>query len=290
MVMHYWQMDVFAERPLTGNGLAVFDDARGLSTATMQALTQELRQFESLFLLPGEVAGEYAARIFTVEEELPFAGHPILGAAALLHYLHEPGDNGHWRLRLSMKTVELRTRRQGQGFYAEMDQGEAEWGVRLSGEDARLYAEAFSLAAGDLDARYPVCVVSTGLPYLLLPVNGAALIRARQNRADLDRLLADIGAAFVYLLDVDALEGRTWDPLGVVEDVATGSAAGPVAAYLVEHRRCVRDEPFVLNQGRFVGRPSRIDLRVGTDNRVRVGGTVQLLSRAELLVNPSLLA
>ncbi|MGH8353937.1 MAG: PhzF family phenazine biosynthesis protein, partial [Pseudomonas sp.] len=81
--MHYWQLDVFAERPLAGNGLAVFPDARGLSPAAMQALTQELRQFESLFLLPGGGPSEYAARIFTVEEELPFAGHPILGAAAL---------------------------------------------------------------------------------------------------------------------------------------------------------------------------------------------------------------
>lgn len=90
--MQYWQLDVFAERPLAGNGLAVFDDARGLSASAMQGLTQELRQFESIFLLPGGTADTFSARIFTAEEELPFAGHPIIGAAALLHHLHSPAQ------------------------------------------------------------------------------------------------------------------------------------------------------------------------------------------------------
>ena len=83
MSRRYWQLDVFAERPLTGNGLAVFDDASTLDDAAMQAWTRELRQFESIFLLPGDDPRAFGARIFTLEEELPFAGHPLLGAAAL---------------------------------------------------------------------------------------------------------------------------------------------------------------------------------------------------------------
>ncbi|MCO2363366.1 PhzF family phenazine biosynthesis protein, partial [Pseudomonas aeruginosa] len=86
MSRRYWQVDVFAERPLTGNGLAVFDDASALDDAAMQAWTRELRQFESIFLLPGDDPRAFRARIFTLEEELPFAGHPLLGAAALLHH------------------------------------------------------------------------------------------------------------------------------------------------------------------------------------------------------------
>lgn len=284
--MHYWQLDVFAERPLTGNGLAVFPDASGLSPAAMQALTRELRQFESLFLLPGAGPDEYAARIFTVEEELPFAGHPILGAAALLHHLHRSAATAEWTLQLPAKSVRLKTRRQGAGFYAEMDQGQAEFGARLSTEQALMFAEAFSLGAAELDSRYPASVVSTGLPYLLLPVTVEGLARAKQ-RAELDAELARYGAAFVFLLAVDAREGRTWDPLGVVEDVATGSAAGPVAAYLVEQGLQARGEPFQLHQGRFLGRPSRLDVCVASDGRVRVGGSVQLLARAELLVAPA---
>ncbi len=281
----YWQLDVFAERPLAGNGVAIFPDARPLSPAAMQALTQELRQFESIFLLPGASANTYSARVFTVEEELPFAGHPLLGAAALLHHLHCPVASAEWTLQLAAKSVQLRTRRQGQGFYAEMDQGLAEFGAQLSREQALVFAEAFSLSAADLDGRYPAMVVSTGLPYLLLPVTAEGLARAKQRRA-LDAELAAYGAAFVFLLEVDGHEGRTWDPLGVIEDIATGSAAGPAAAFLVRHGLHRHDAAFSLNQGRFLNRPSRLDVCVGADGHVSVGGSVQLLARAELHLAP----
>lgn len=284
--MQYWQLDVFAERPLAGNGLAVFDDARGLSASAMQGLTQELRQFESIFLLPGATADTFSARIFTVEEELPFAGHPIIGAAALLHHLHSPAEHADWRLQLTAKTVQVHTQRLAQGFYAEMDQGVAEFGAQLSAAQAAEFASAFGLDHGEQDLRYPATVVSTGLPYVLLPVTGAGLAKAKQRRA-LDLELLACGAAFVFLLDIDAREGRTWDPAGVIEDIATGSAAGPVAAYLVAHGLVPRGTPFQLNQGRFLQRPSRLQVCVGHDDSVRVGGHVQLLARAELLIDPA---
>ncbi|HLD64927.1 MAG TPA: PhzF family phenazine biosynthesis protein [Pseudomonas sp.] len=283
--MQYWQLDVFADRPLAGNGVAVFADARALSPASMQALTRELRQFESIFLQPGPTPEAYSARIFTLEEELPFAGHPILGAAALLHHLHGPAaspETCDWTLHLAAKTVQLKTRLQGSGFYAEMNQGQGEFGAVLDPRQAQAIAAAFSLSAAELDPRHPASVVSTGLPYLLLPVTTQGLARARQSRG-LDRELAELGAAFVFLLDVQAYEGRTWDPLGVVEDIATGSAAGPVAAYLVAQGLRRRGEPFTLHQGRFLQRPSRLDVCVADDG-VRVGGGVHLLARAELLV------
>ncbi len=129
MSRRYWQLDVFAERPLTGNGLAVFDDASTLDDAAMQAWTRELRQFESIFLLPGDDPRAFRARIFTLEEELPFAGHPLLGAAALLHHLRGGDNEQHWTLHLASKSVALRSVRAGSGFYAEMDQGRAEFGA-----------------------------------------------------------------------------------------------------------------------------------------------------------------
>lgn len=283
--MQYWQLDVFAERPLSGNGLSAFADASGLSTAAMQALTIELRQFESIFLLPGASAQEYSARIFTMEEELPFAGHPIIGAAALLHHLHSEAGQAQWTLHLPSKSVAITSRRQGQGFYAEMDQGQAEFGQLLSQAEASEFGAAFGLSSTELDSRYPATVVSTGLPYVLLPVTAAGLAKAKQCRL-LDVELLNCGAAFVYLLDVDSLEGRTWDPAGQVEDIATGSAAGPVAAYLVQQGVRGPGQAFSLNQGRFLQRPSRLDVCVGVDGRVSVGGHVQLLARAELLIDP----
>ncbi|MDV6761218.1 PhzF family phenazine biosynthesis protein, partial [Pseudomonas aeruginosa] len=222
MSRRYWQVDVFAERPLTGNGLAVFDDASALDDAAMQAWTRELRQFESIFLLPGDDPRAFRARIFTLEEELPFAGHPLLGAAALLHHLRGGDNEQHWTLHLASKSVALRSVRAGSGFYAEMDQGRAEFGATPDAGTCRWFAEAFSLSANDLSG-HPPRVVSTGLPYLLLPVTAEALGRARQVN-DLQEALDKLGAAFVYLLDVDGREGRTWDNLGLVEDVATGSA------------------------------------------------------------------
>ena len=115
MSRRYWQLDVFAERPLTGNGLAVFDDASALDDAAMQAWTRELRQFESIFLLPGDDPRAFRARIFTLEEELPFAGHPLLGAAALLHHLRGGDNEQHWTLHLASKSVALRSVRAGSG-------------------------------------------------------------------------------------------------------------------------------------------------------------------------------
>ncbi len=196
MSRRYWQLDVFAERPLTGNGLAVFDDASALDDAAMQAWTRELRQFESIFLLPGDDPRAFRARIFTLEEELPFAGHPLLGAAALLHHLRGGDNEQHWTLHLASKSVALRSVRAGSGFYAEMDQGRAEFGATPDAGTCRWFAEAFSLSANDLSG-HPPRVVSTGLPYLLLPVTAEALGRARQVN-DLQEALDKLGAAFVY--------------------------------------------------------------------------------------------
>lgn len=278
--MQYWQLDVFADRPLAGNGLTVFADARGLSTSAMQALTIELRQFESIFLLPTESADCFRAHIFTAEEELPFAGHPLLGAAALLHHLHA-GDQheSRWHLQLRDKTVPLSSQRRGSGFYTEMNQGNAEFGAVLNVQQAQWLAQAFG---SDYDSRHPAQVVSTGLPYVLLPVSSAGLAKARQ-RENLQPLLDELGAAFVFLMDVDAAEGRTWDPEGVIEDIATGSAAGPVAAWRVARGLNRSGESFRLHQGRFLRRPSQLDVQVGADGQVRVGGEVQLLARSELL-------
>ena len=93
----------------------------------MQAWTRELRQFESIFLLPGDDPRAFRARIFTLEEELPFAGHPAQ-RRRLLHHLRG-GDEQHWTLHLASKSVALRSVRAGSGFYAEMDQGRAEFGA-----------------------------------------------------------------------------------------------------------------------------------------------------------------
>jgi trans-2,3-dihydro-3-hydroxyanthranilate isomerase len=282
-VLRYFQVDVFAPRPFSGNGLGVFPEAASLSAAQMQTLTQELRQFESVFLAPAEERTT-RARIFTVEEELPFAGHPLLGAGAVLHHL--AGAQGDYSTLLQLaggRRLEVRSSRTGDSFLVEMEQGCTAFGPPL---EVAALPEALGLRAADLHTELPVQVVSTGLPYLLLPLR-QGLERARVLHRDLEGLLSSLGAKFVYLLDVGAREGRTWDNRGAVEDVATGSAAGPAAAYLVQHGQARPGEWVTLAQGRFAGRPSALEVQVAASGDVTVRGTVHLVGEGQWLRLPS---
>jgi trans-2,3-dihydro-3-hydroxyanthranilate isomerase len=272
--MRYFQADVFAPRPFTGNGLGVFPEAGSLSVAQMQALTRELRQFECIFL--SSAHGEpVPARIFTLDEELPFAGHPVLGAGAVLHQLSSPGSDARCTLLLAgERRVEVRSRRSGDGFTVEMDQGVASFGPPV--DDGDLLA-ALGLGGDDLFPGLPVQLCSTGLPYLIVPL-ARGLARARIRHPDFEALLAGHGAKFVYLLDIEGHEGRTWDNQGLVEDVATGSAAGPAAAYLVSHRRAVAGAWQSLSQGRFAGRTSELRCRVARTGEVTVQGSVFIVA------------
>jgi PhzF family phenazine biosynthesis protein len=151
-------------------------------------------------------------------------------------------------------------------------------------------ASWFSLLNGDLDPRLPLEVVSTGLRYLIVPVGDGALARARISHRELDLALAEAGAEYAYLLDAEAGEGRHWNNDGVVEDAATGSAAGCVAAYLHRHGLLREDHASELGQGRFINRPSRITVSarsVDGEILVRVGGEVVLVGSGRLNVLPS---
>jgi trans-2,3-dihydro-3-hydroxyanthranilate isomerase len=280
--VRYFHVDVFAPRPFTGNGLGVFPDASSLSPGQMLPLTQELRQFECVFLQPNSPA-TLRARIFTMDEELPFAGHPLLGAGAVLHHL--AGERAEHRSTLSLsggRSLEVRSSRAGTGFSVEMDQGVASFGPPLEEEGA---LQALGLADEDLEPGLPLQVVSTGLPYLLVPLR-RGLDRARIVHPGFEGLLATLGAKFVYLLDVQAHEGRTWDNRGAVEDVATGSAAGPAAAYLVLHGRQSPARWMTLVQGRFAGRPSELHMHVSASGEVTVRGSVFLLGEGHWLRLP----
>jgi trans-2,3-dihydro-3-hydroxyanthranilate isomerase len=271
----YRHVDVFSRRALQGNGLVVVLDAEDLSTAVMQQLTREVRQFETAFLTGVDLPGRSArVRIFTEDEELDFAGHPVLGAAAVLHtLLPVPAAEESWALAVARRRVETRTRGAAGWVDAAMDQGVPQFGHAIAGELAEAYRDALNLAHGQLHPALPMQVVSTGLPYLIVPVQ-AGLDSARISHPDFERLLGVSGAKFVYVLDPARPEGRTWDNAGRVEDVATGSAAGPAAGYLLRHGVRPAGKPLLVHQGRFTGRPSTIEVRPGPGGRLWVGGPV----------------
>jgi trans-2,3-dihydro-3-hydroxyanthranilate isomerase len=273
--LEYWHVDVFSRRALRGNGLVVVLNAASLPTAVMQDVTREVRQFETAFVADVDLAaGSARLRIFTEDEELDFAGHPVLGAAAVLHtLLPVSGAEQAWALTVAQRTIKARTRGAAGWIDAIMDQGVPHFGPAIAGEQARAYSTALNLLPGQPHPALPVQVVSTGLPYLIVPVRGG-LERARISHPRFEQLLAVSGAKFVYVLDPDRPEGRTWDNAGRIEDVATGSAAGPAAGYLMHHGVRPRGEPLLIHQGRFTGRPSIIEVRPEPDSRLWVGGPV----------------
>ena len=290
--MQFQLVDVFTSTPYRGNSLSVFPDAGGLSTGQMAQITGELRQFESIFLNLAGPQHHWQAHIFDLFEELDFAGHPVIGAACVLHHQHG-GDkvHGRWTLELASGALTIETERRGQGtFHAALPDMQAHFLGEPSDVSRAEVTSWFSLSIGDLDPRLPLEVVSTGLRYLIVPVRNGALARARISRRELDVVLAENGAEYAYLIDADTKEGRHWNNDGVVEDAATGSAAGCVAAYLHRHGQLGDDEDAELRQGHFIGRPSRISISArGTDGevRVRVGGEVVLVGSGRLDVLPS---
>lgn len=259
--LEYRQVDVFAEAPLQGNGLAVVVTDDPLDAGFMQRLTCELRQFETIFLVPGAEPESFVARVFTMEEELPFAGHPSLGAAAVLHE-RAGGDSYGCHLSLPAGVIALTSRRSDEGYRVTMHQGALQLGEIIPAAEEGSWLAPFGLGDEDRDRRMPLCVASTGLPYLVLPVTSVGLERARISGPDLEQRLAAVGAKFAYVLDVAAREGRTWDNAGLVEDIATGSAAGPIAGLLVHFGLAAAGERIVIHQGRFVDRPSQMLVEV----------------------------
>jgi PhzF family phenazine biosynthesis protein len=282
--LHYRHVDVFARRPLGGNGLTVFELSEELPTALLQRIAQEMRQFESIFVWRTADARRFRARIFTMEEELAFAGHPLLGAACVLHERDAPAENERpFVFELPGKRVQLTSRHGDAGWSAEMDQGRADFVSTLDADAAASLLAAMNLSPDDLAEGLPPQVVSTGLPYLIVPLR-RGLDRLRIVERPFGPMLARWGAKFSYALDVGTLEARSLDNDGGIEDIATGSAAGPTGAYLAQHGLIAKDEPLVLRQGRFLGRPSELTVRVsGTDEgSVRVSGAVAFVGQGHL--------
>jgi trans-2,3-dihydro-3-hydroxyanthranilate isomerase len=280
-------VDVFSQSPFGGNSLPVFPDAPDLSAEQMLRITQEMRHFEAIFLQPTDQPGTVRARIFDLFGELPFAGHPVIGAAAVLHERSGVVGARSWQFQLAGKTVEVTTDVTAGSYSGLLDQGAPEF--LGSVDDVARVAAAFNLAADDLAPDLPLEVVSTGLRYLIVPVLPGALARARISR-DITELVQGAGAEFAVLLDEAAVEVRHWNNDGIIEDVATGSAAGTIGAYRLRHGLVRGGDTFILNQGQYTGRPSTLRVQpVGSANRietVKVGGDVAFVGHGVIEALP----
>ena len=192
--MEYRHVDVFADRPYSGNGLIVFFGGIEREAKELQALTTEMRQFESIFLGEQQAEGEVSARIFTAQEELDFAGHPIIGAAAAAHERwRSNGDERRWTFLVGGRSIEVKSRREGRFYRAMMNQGRAILEDPLDESSAADFLSMLGLSSTDRH-QMPVQVVSTGLPYLIVPVTPAGLERARISIDDFEAHLFAVGA------------------------------------------------------------------------------------------------
>lgn len=286
------QMDVFAAKPLEGNPLAVFPDARGLSDAEMQAVAREMNLSETTYIFPRDPAVQRErgvhVRIFTVNEELPFAGHPTLGTAFVLR-----GASAAPEVALDLKLGKIPVRFEegnGRPVFGEMRQRDPELGET---HDRKAVAEAVGVRPEEIADDVPIQTVSTGVPFIIVPLR--SLATAQQMKADWQRgadYLRRAQGQFFYLVcrqTVDPgarLHARMFFYNG--EDPATGSAAGCAAAWMAAHGVAASGERVLIEQGVEMGRPSRIFVRADKDgNRVvnvRVGGNAVEVLRGEVVL------
>jgi trans-2,3-dihydro-3-hydroxyanthranilate isomerase len=296
------QVDVFAERPLEGNALAIFTDARGLASDKMQALARETNLSETTFILPRapEIERERGVhvRIFLTTEEVPFAGHPTLGTASWLYWNH-PRFRGANEITLDLGVGPILVRFTPPqpneiGVFGTMRQNDPTFGESIhSLDDRRALANALNLSIEDLDPTLPAQVISTGMAFCIVPlrslqVAGRLRITAQNSRPFLDR----IGAKFFYCIaPADAnseaqCHARMQFDSG--EDPATGSASGCTIAYLVRHGRAASGQQIILEQGIEMLRPSRIHLSAALEDdrvtKVFVGGRTILVASGRLFL------
>ena len=290
----YVHLDVFARRPLEGNPLAVFPDARGMSDEEMQAIAREMNLSETTFVLPRTAREErlrgVRTRIFTVQEELPFAGHPTLGTAWHLRATHG-GDEVV--LDLNVGRVPVRFASQGGQWYGEMVQPKPRWGAA---HPPAAVAAALGVSPSDLDLSTPIETVSVGNPFAIVPFGSLdTLRRLRPAPGPMETYLRTADAKFFYLVTRETERPSAQLHARMIyyggEDPATGSAAGPAAAWMLRHGWTRPDDRIEIEQGVEIGRPSQIFARVGgtpeAPRDVRVGGYCFGAIRGELVLPTS---
>jgi trans-2,3-dihydro-3-hydroxyanthranilate isomerase len=272
---------VFTSQPYSGNGLAVVHDADDLDEAAMLAFARETRLSETTFVQePTADKADYRNRIFDVFDELPFAGHPSLGTAAAV--ARRRGDSQASYLQQTAAGLQpIDVKLDGDLARVSMLQQPAVLGEPI---DVTRAAYALSLTPEQISDELPVCAGSTGLNHLLVPLRDTVALAAARPSAQAHRDLVTATGTFViyaFVADGDRVDARGFHEHigGIGEDPATGSAAGPLAAYIKQH---LGHDRITIAQGEQMGRPSRIDAEV-TEDGVTIAGDVVVIMDGELV-------
>lgn len=295
--LSFSQLDVFAEGPFEGNQLAVFHDATGLSMQQMQSLARETNLSETTFIFPRDPDEEERdgvdVRIFTTQEELPFAGHPTLGTASWLYWNHKKlRGASEIKLRLKAGTIPVRftfPKANERGVYGEMTQPDGKLMREIPRNE---FAKVFGVLQSMLHPTLPVQVFSTGIPFCIVPlVSLNTLGSLRLDPETAERFAKEIGAKFFYLIAPTGREDiwRARMHFYNGEDPATGSACGCAISYLVWNRAIEVGELTTFLQGVEMKRPSKLTARaqIGPDEKlvdVRVGGRTMLAATGQFFL------
>lgn len=287
-------VDVFAEEKYAGNQLAVFRDAKDISDTEMQQIAREINYSETTFILAQEKRNcGYDVRIFTPEEELPFAGHPTLGTAYVIQreIITEPVETIILNLKVGQIPVTL-------SYSGE--QIDILWMKQNAPTFDRVFdtgpiAQILNLDKSDIDDRFPTQEVSTGLPFIIIPLKTlGALKRAKVARDKYFELIKDTAAKGLFIFCPQTynrqndLSVRAFlDYYGVPEDPACGSGAGCLAGYLVKYRYFGKDKIDIrVEEGYEIGRPSLLFLRAEDKQKridVSVGGGVVMVATGQFV-------
>lgn len=290
----FYLLDVFAESRYTGNQLAVFRDAGGLSDEEMLQIAKEMNYSETTFITPKKKGnGGYDVRIFTPAEEVPFAGHPTLGTAFVINQEIDSGSEEIILLNLKVGQIPVSLHySEGKVDFLQMKQNPPVFHSIL---DKNLIARALNLSPVDIDPGFPVQEVSTGLPFIIAPlISLDAVKRAMINKDFFFEIVKKTEAKAVLLFCPDTYEAdndlnaRVFvDYYGIPEDPATGSANGCLAGYLVKHRYFGSDSINIhVEQGYEIGRPSRLSLKAESHKDridVLVGGQAIMIAKGRLV-------
>ncbi len=292
--MEFYILDVFAEEKYAGNQLAVIRDAASLSDDTMQRIAKEMNYSETTFILSDAPKdGGYDVRIFTPAEEVPFAGHPTLGTAFVIRneIMGEPAEKVV--LNLKVGQIPVTVGRNGDGdCMLWMRQNEPTFGQIV---EPAWMASVLSLDESDIDDRFGIQEVSTGLPVTIVPLKSLdAAKRARVKKDEYFELIEEMQAKAVLVYCPETYDPKNdlnvrvfVDYYGIPEDPATGSANGCLAGYLVKHRYFGDDRIDIrVEQGYEIARPSLLYLKAGEDEGridISVGGKVVMVAKGQLL-------
>lgn len=292
--MKFYIVDVFAVEKYTGNQLAVFTDITSLSDKEMQRIAKEMNYSETTFVVSKDIReGGYDVRIFTPEQELPFAGHPTLGTAYVLQQeiIKEAVESIILNLKIGQIPVTLHYSDESVEWLW-MQQKPPEFGQVFTADNI---APALNLEPEEIDSRFPIQEVSTGIPFIIIPLkNQVSLKRSKINKDRYFELISTTQAKEIFIFCPETyksendLSARMFaDHLGIPEDPATGSANGCLAGYLVEYSYLGTDSINLrVEQGYEIGRPSLLLLKAqkkDAEIEIFVGGQVIMVAKGEFV-------